>query len=625
MAETLKREEPPPDLTDFMNDMFFGTADTHQKTYDLTGGVGMNMDDDEEDDGFDDSTRSNSARLTQEWLQEARLVVASSPSRCESPGRLLGSPRFASPSKSLLPSSDRTEALSRARSARSNSNNNNNTQPPSPDSLPPRQPLSRKSRFQTEPSGATHPQGIQVPNYNSRRTFKPSAPSPENPNRRIPPTSLESLPLSPPRNLVESAHRRTISSSTCSWEKIVPPVKYSTKEEEEATEEYSLNGFLKEQRNLFQRFYKGELSSNVKIKIVLSGHSNSTTSMVAAICHAWLLGYRQKENDEGGNERTVVVPVMNVKRGDMCKLKQAAWLFHHAGLDATSLLFTDEVDMESLLMTGKLSVLMVGQDILNATNEVGSQCTVLTDNYCEDAYDLLQNSVLKKLLLAGILLDTQNLKASASVSMTRDAEAVQLLLVGSAPNYRYTLFDQLMQDQQSSSFVEALNHNYWKPPDESKTPEDTQPFKSLRFGKLSFTALHSKSKSPLANKSHFLDEIHLCETFQCRTPSNAPPFESWNPGNHSLHDTLSADTSLGDKNNEGNMKHKVRERKSSSSERQATTTKPSSKSNSIDTKVKLATPILQSPSPAASSNAEKESSSGKNKFFLARWFGFGSK
>lgn len=118
MAETLRREEPPPDLTDFMNDMFFGTVDTHQKTYDLTGGVGMNMDDDEEDDGFDDSTRSNSARLTQEWLQEARLVVASSPSRCESPGRLLGSPRFASPSKSSLPSSDRTDALSRTRSAR---------------------------------------------------------------------------------------------------------------------------------------------------------------------------------------------------------------------------------------------------------------------------------------------------------------------------------------------------------------------------------------------------------------------------------------------------------------------------------------------------------------------------
>jgi len=73
---------------------------------------------------------------------------------------------------------------------------------------------------------------------------------------------------------VESAHRRTISSSTCSWEKIAP-VKNFAKEEEEATEEYSLNGFLKEQRNLFHRFSKGELHANVKIKIVLSGHSNS--------------------------------------------------------------------------------------------------------------------------------------------------------------------------------------------------------------------------------------------------------------------------------------------------------------------------------------------------------------
>jgi hypothetical protein len=48
------------------------------------------------------------------------------------------------------------------------------------------------------------------------------------------------------------------------------------------------------------------------------------------------------------------------------------------------------------------------------------------------------------LQLAGILLDTQNLNASDKSSMTRDSEAVQLLLVGSAPNYRYALFDQRM-------------------------------------------------------------------------------------------------------------------------------------------------------------------------------------
>ncbi|QHO51461.1 uncharacterized protein DS421_1g31120 [Arachis hypogaea] len=404
---------------------------------------------------------------------------------------------------------------------------------------PPRQHLQRRSRFQTEPtSPAPQPQGIQSP---SRPSFKS--------------TPAESLPLSPPRNLVESAHRRTISSSTCSLEKIAS--RYVAKGDEVSQQEddnYSLNGFLKEQRDLFKKISSGEIHANAKV--ILSGPSNSTASMVAAICHAWLLGYREREKGSG-----VVVPVMNVKRSSMLKLRQAAWLFHHSGLDASALLFADEVDMENLLVTGQVTVLVVGKDILTTTGEVGSQCTILTDNYCEDAYDLLQNSVLKKLLLAGILLDTQNLKASASVSMTRDAEAVQLLLVGSPPNYRYALFDQLLQDQKSTSFVEALNFNYGKPYDQS------------------------------------------------------------------------------DKNSEGNMEHKFRERKSSSksiSDRE--TMLSSTKTNSSDTKsvksnivsprtAKLITPPSRSPAPVsapAPARVEKESNfRGKNTSFLARWFGFG--
>ena len=144
-------------------------------------------------------------------------------------------------------------------------NNNSNTQPsPSPpdspkSSLPPRQPHPRKSRFKTEPSAAPHPQGIQPPN--SRRTFKTSTPSPEN-------SPSDSAPLSPPRNLVESAHRRTISSSTCSRERIAP--RHAFPKGEEA----SLNGFLKEQRILLQKISRGELHA-ANAQIVLSGPSNS--------------------------------------------------------------------------------------------------------------------------------------------------------------------------------------------------------------------------------------------------------------------------------------------------------------------------------------------------------------
>ena len=58
--------------------------------------------------------------------------------------------------------------------------------------------------------------------------------------------------------------------------------------------------------------------------------------------------------------------------------------------------------------------------------------------------------------LAGILLDTGNLNMSARLSTSRDAEAVQLLLVGSAPNYRNTLFDQCMVFFFSRSSVKML-------------------------------------------------------------------------------------------------------------------------------------------------------------------------
>lgn len=64
--------------------------------------------------------------------------------------------------------------------------------------------------------------------------------------------------------------------------------------------------------------------------------------MVAAICYAWLLENRVRKH-KGGDENCIVVPVMNVRRAKMWKHLQTAWLFHHVGLDATSLLFADEV------------------------------------------------------------------------------------------------------------------------------------------------------------------------------------------------------------------------------------------------------------------------------------------
>ncbi|KAF5743720.1 hypothetical protein HS088_TW08G00307 [Tripterygium wilfordii] len=543
IAETRRQRktEQAPDLTHFMNDIFFGTVNNDKNKNDFNGGGGDRPNLMEQEADFDDSIRSTSSRLTQEWLQEARRMVASSPSRTDSPSRLIGSPRFTAVPGRLSTSSllERRDPLSRSarrqrpveriseeiltKSAKQSSSNNSvsvdspdtspasavqkwlsnilkpSNSPPSHDptslhntnqslntnfdptaqTLPPRLSIHRKSRFQTE-SPAPPPPGIPVP---SRRTFKP-APLPADTKPLSPPKNLVKgtqrrsistsrwsvlennvQALSPPRNLVESANRRSISKSTCSVEKIAPKINGNPRhKEEEEPREASLNGFLREQRTKMGKILYGEI--DCKAKVVLSGPSNSISSMVAAICYAWLLETKARKNKER-TEANMVVPVMNVRRSKMWKLRQAAWLFHQVGLDATSLLFADEVQLENLLMSGKLSIMVVGQDVLRTNGEVGSECTILTDNYCEDAYELLQTPLLNKLLLAGILLDTQNLNGSASCSMTRDAEAVQLLLVGSAPNYRNTLFDQLMQDQRDNTFHEVLLQNYGKPPTES--------------------------------------------------------------------------------------------------------------------------------------------------------------
>ncbi|KAF9667925.1 hypothetical protein SADUNF_Sadunf15G0073800 [Salix dunnii] len=603
-----------PDLTDFMNDMFFGTMEDDKKAYNLTG---SHSEDDEE--SFDDSTRSSSSKFTQEWLDEARRMVASTPSRCESPSRLVGSPRFAAVPGRLSSASilDRRDPLSRSarrhrsveafsgeiltKSAKHSRNKSeslvetpaepspasqfqkwfsNILKPPSdcnvpvPNrssphqsndrssplldppalNLPPRQSSYRKSRFQTE-TPETTPQGIPV---TSRRTFKPAPIFRQDTQLLSPPKNLiesaqrrsissstcskpETPLLSPPKNLMESARRRSISKSTCSIEKVAPkPNINGWKKEEEAEEDFSLNGFLKEEKTKIEKILNRELDS--KAKIILSGPSNSTSSMVAAICYALLLSNRlMKNKGKGDGGGTVVFPVMNTRRGRMWKQRQAAWLFQHVGLDATSLLFADEVDLERLMMEGKLSILVVGQDILRTNGEVGSQCTILTDNYCEDAYDLLQTSVLKKLLLAGILLDTQNLNASATCSMTRDAEAVQLLLVGSTPQYRNVLFDQLMQDQKDSSFIEALRHNYGKSPGESGRDNGAQ------------MDQRGKESKPASVPRH--------EAIPQKSDKNSNNVRDGNPDN---------------------------------------TTKA-----------------------AAPTEANPDASRGKNKFFLAKWFGFG--
>ncbi|KAG9446585.1 hypothetical protein H6P81_012713 [Aristolochia fimbriata] len=571
--------EPVPDITALMNDWFYGSGSKEQKSPNLNS-----------ERTVEDDRSGDSSKLThEEWLQEAKRMVAASPSRSNSPSRLGGSPRFAAAQQSeFVPQSalDRRDPLSRSarrhraiegfsgeilsksvKHSRNKSSSfeqtvekspaasvqqwltnilkpNNGAEPKYeqnsqvPDDLDinqmAKQLSRRKSRFHDDPSAAQ----ATIPQPISRRTFKTQP-------------GLENPVLSPPKHLIESAHRRSISSSTCSIDKFskleadaVQPGQLVA--ELRLMEEVgSLNLFLKEQRAVLTRISRGEIPA--KAKIILSGSSNSTSSMVAAISYAWLLENKEKKEEEG----EIMVPVMNIKRRRMWNQRQAAWLLHHVGIDVKSLLFSDEVDLESLLMARQLNVLVVGQDILKTNGEVGSLCTLLTDNFCEEAYDLLEETPsLRKLLLAGILLDTHNLNFAAKLPTNRDAEAVQLLLVGFPPTLRFELSDQLMRDQKDESFLDVLRANYGKPP-----------------------------RTRCEENGEFTEQ-----RVSVRISTSNPNYQQLN------RITSGKGSSCGDATNSG----------------------------------KTIEPCVPSPSPSSKNTAEPPARP-KNSFFLAKWFGFGSK
>lgn len=295
-------------------------------------------------------------------------------------------------------------------------------------SSPPRSdPLASSAPPSPSPSLPPNPQSSR------RKSRFRDAPTPDSPHHRTTSTSTS------PTSAAHSRHRRHASASSA------PAFAAEGFDDGVAR----LNSFLRRQRALIADLAAGERQASRLTKLVLSDASKSVSSIVAAICYAWMLS----NNGDG----QAAVPVVNMRRSRMARCRQAAWLLYHVGVDASALLFADEVDMDGLIMDQRVSLLVVGQDVLKSKAEVGSVCTTLTNTYCEDAYSLLQSLDVKKLLLAGVLLDTSNLSKKCS---NRDSEAVQLLLFGSSEHMRHELFRQLMLDHNDHSFIEYLKNTY---------------------------------------------------------------------------------------------------------------------------------------------------------------------
>ncbi|PUZ53371.1 hypothetical protein GQ55_5G047600 [Panicum hallii var. hallii] len=388
-----------PDLTDFMNDWFFGTVGARHSGggYDLTGESSKRPASPAGKNKQGKSGGGSASKQTQDWLEEAkRMVGAGSPGRMGSPSRQV--PRFAGGSGTEpSPTLDRRDPMSRSarRHWQPGGIGDEILQRASISSPPRSDPFTSSAPPSPSPSLPPNPQSSR------RKSRFRDGPTPDSPHRRTTSTSTS------PTSAAHSRHRRHASASSA------PAFAADGFDDGVAR----LNSFLRRQRAVIDDLAAGDRPASRPTKLVLSDASKSASSIVAAICYAWMLSSKA--------DGQAAVPVVNMRRSRMARCRQAAWLLYHVGIDTSALLFADEVDMDGLIMGQRVSLLVVGQDVLKSKTEVSSVCTILTNTYCEDAYSLLESLDIKKLLLAGILLDTSNLSKKCS---NRDSDAVQLLL-----------------------------------------------------------------------------------------------------------------------------------------------------------------------------------------------------
>uniref|UniRef100_A0A7I4A6L1 Uncharacterized protein n=1 Tax=Physcomitrium patens TaxID=3218 RepID=A0A7I4A6L1_PHYPA len=207
------------------------------------------------------------------------------------------------------------------------------------------------------------------------------------------------------------------------------------------------NRFLRRQkRRLLDWLKKGNTD---RFNVVRSGADIEVSSMVSAMCYAWFL---ENTVPKVTGATWHAVPVIDIPRHQMHKHKDAAWLFDACGIDAAALLFADEIEMASLIEAERVKISVVEQDVLVTRNEVGSVCTLLSEKLLVEAQCLLEPRYMKTLLLAGILLDTENLDFASM----RDTEMTTMLLVGSSSLGRNGFYDQLRRvedDNQVSEFI----------------------------------------------------------------------------------------------------------------------------------------------------------------------------
>ncbi|XP_030479260.2 uncharacterized protein LOC115696500 isoform X2 [Cannabis sativa] len=239
--------------------------------------------------------------------------------------------------------------------------------------------------------------------------------------------------------------------------------------------------------NLYLRAGKVEVNAGVPgrfLHAVIAQDVSDVGSVALTVAYAFYLNETQKRKEY------CTVPVINMKREELNARVELKWLFESCQLDHTSLTFIDEVDLSYYDLFGSLKLVLLNGQKLPAKQEAlkdaiveiltcrkgepaypsvevvtetedCSCCTIVAEKFALTSPETLVGKGFSRLLLAGILSDTENL--TKPLCSSKDKYMASLLIHGAGRlgyNGLYQLLKYKKHDVSELKVVDILRKDF---------------------------------------------------------------------------------------------------------------------------------------------------------------------
>ncbi|KAK9058024.1 hypothetical protein SSX86_022864 [Deinandra increscens subsp. villosa] len=241
---------------------------------------------------------------------------------------------------------------------------------------------------------------------------------------------------------------------------------------------HKLNMYLKASKDAVNAGVPGRF-----LRAVL-GHVSDAGSFISVIMYSFYL------NETDKTSQFCTVPVINLKRSYINSHAELEWLLRCCNIDKRSLLFIDEVDLSYYALFGSLKIVLLNADKLHekqealkdsvvevfkkggfaypsddtaVVNKDCSCCALIAEKFASISPGLLAGKGFSRLLLAGILLDTENLTSPECTSVDRYMST--LLLNGAGRfgcNGLYHILRSKMHDVSQLGVGQILHKDFRK-------------------------------------------------------------------------------------------------------------------------------------------------------------------